>query len=134
VLLGFLVLWSLLQTVVIIALVVGAWWVIRGVLDIVEGASGAAVDRGLNIALGVISVVAGAIVLLQPQLSLKVFAIVLGVWMVLYGVILVISSILLKPQPKPVAAPGKLPSARDAILTCGLPRRNRLRRSSCDAA
>ncbi|MGB8506023.1 HdeD family acid-resistance protein [Mycobacterium sp.] len=95
VLLGFLVLRSPLQTVVVIALIVGAWWVIRGVLDIVEGAAGAAVNRGLNIALGVISVVAGAIVLLQPQLSLKVFAIVLGVWMVLYGVLLVISSILL---------------------------------------
>ena len=94
-LLGFLVLWSPLQTVVIIAFVVGAWWVIRGVLDIVEDASGAAVDRGLNIGLRVISVVAGGIVLLRPQLSLKVFAIVLGVWMVLYGVILVISSILL---------------------------------------
>ena len=55
-------------------------------------------NRGLDIALGVISVVAGAIVLLQPQLSLKVFAIVLGVWMVLYGVLLVISSILLSRE------------------------------------
>lgn len=98
VLLGFLVLRSPLQTVVVIALIVGAWWVIRGVLHIVEGAAGAAVNRGLNIALGVISVVAGAIVLLQPQLSLKVFAIVLGVWMVLYGVLLVISSILLSRE------------------------------------
>ena len=86
---------ALCNTVVVIALIVGAWWVIRGVLDIVEGAAGAAVNRGLNIALGVISVVAVGIVPLQPQLSLKVFAIVLGVWMVLYGVLLVISSILL---------------------------------------
>jgi len=39
-----------------------------------------------------------AIVLLQLQLSLKVFAIVLGVWRVLYGVLLVISSILLSRE------------------------------------
>ncbi len=50
-----------LQTVVIIALVVGAWWVFRGVLEIVEGASGSVADRGLTIVLGVISVVAGGL-------------------------------------------------------------------------
>jgi len=94
-LLGFLVLRSPLQTVVIIALVVGAWLVVRGVFDIVEGTSGAALDRGLSIALGVISVAAGAIVLLQPRLSLKVFVIVLGVWMVLYGLLLITSAIRL---------------------------------------
>ncbi|MER2205624.1 MAG: DUF308 domain-containing protein, partial [Rhodococcus sp. (in: high G+C Gram-positive bacteria)] len=36
VLLGFLVLRSPLQTVVLIALVIGAWWVFRGVLDLVD--------------------------------------------------------------------------------------------------
>ena len=40
ILLGFLVLRSPLQTLVIIALVIGAWWVFRGVLDIVAGARG----------------------------------------------------------------------------------------------
>jgi uncharacterized membrane protein HdeD (DUF308 family) len=94
-LLGFLVLRSPLQTVVITALVVGARLVVRGVFDIVERTSGAALDRGLSIALGVISVAAGAIVLLQPRLSLKVFAIVLGVWMVLYGLLLITSAITL---------------------------------------
>ncbi|AOW92206.1 hypothetical protein BFN03_04390 [Rhodococcus sp. WMMA185] len=95
ILVGFLVLRSPLQTVVIIALVVGAWWVFRGVLDIVDGASGSTADRGLSITLGVISVVAGAIVLLQPELSLGVFVIVVGVWMVLYGIIITISPIVL---------------------------------------
>ncbi|AWK73385.1 hypothetical protein CBI38_19280 [Rhodococcus oxybenzonivorans] len=95
ILLAFLVLRSPLQTVVIIALVVGAWWVFRGVLEIVEGASGTAADRGLSIVLGVISVVAGAIVLLQPELSLEVFVIVVGVWMVLYGIVIVITPIVL---------------------------------------
>ncbi|WP_072687956.1 HdeD family acid-resistance protein [Rhodococcus marinonascens] len=95
ILLGFLMLRSPLQTVVIIALVVGAWWVFRGVLDIVEGASGSTTDRGLSIVLGVISVVAGAIVLLQPELSLGVFVIVVGVWMVLYGIIITITPIVL---------------------------------------
>ena len=42
-----------------------------------------------------ISVVAGGFVLLQPELSLEVFVIVVGVWMVLYGIIIVITPIVL---------------------------------------
>lgn len=89
VLLGFLVLRSPLQTLVVIALVIGAWWVFRGVLDIVAGASEVSGSRATSIVLGIISVVAGAIVLLQPTMSLGVFVVVVGVWMVLYGVIIV---------------------------------------------
>ena len=101
VLLGFLVLRSPLQTVVLIALVIGAWWVFRGVLDLVDAASGHTVDRGLSIVLGVISIVAGAIVLLQPELSLDVFRIVVGVWMVLYGIIIVVTPLVLRKIAQP---------------------------------
>ncbi|MDI9914812.1 DUF308 domain-containing protein [Rhodococcus sp. IEGM 1379] len=101
VLLGFLVLRSPLQTVVLIALVIGAWWVFRGVLDIVDAAKGGTVDRGLSIVLGVISIVAGAVVLLQPELSLEVFRIVVGIWMVLYGIIIVITPLALRKLSKP---------------------------------
>ncbi|RVW05797.1 HdeD family acid-resistance protein [Rhodococcus xishaensis] len=94
VLLGFLVLRSPLQTLVVIALVIGAWWVFRGVLDIVAGATEVPGNRAVSIVLGIISVVAGAIVLLQPELSLGVFVIVVGVWMILYGVIVVAAAFL----------------------------------------
>ncbi|ORL80560.1 HdeD family acid-resistance protein [Prescottella equi] len=94
VLLGFLVLRSPLQTLVVIALVIGAWWVFRGVLDIVAGASEVPGNRAVGIVLGLISVVAGAIVLLQPELSLGVFVIVVGVWMILYGVIVLAAAFL----------------------------------------
>ncbi|RVW04970.1 HdeD family acid-resistance protein [Rhodococcus spongiicola] len=94
VLLGFLVLRSPLQTLVVIALVIGAWWVFRGVLDLVAGATEVPGNRAVSIVLGIISVVAGAIVLLQPELSLGVFVIVVGVWMILYGLIVVASAFL----------------------------------------
>ncbi|QBJ95371.1 hypothetical protein ERC79_04930 [Rhodococcus sp. ABRD24] len=96
ILLGFLVLRSPLQTVVVIALVIGAWWVFRGVLDIVAGASEVPGNRAVGIVLGIISVVAGAIVLLQPELSLEVFRIVVGVWMVLYGLVVVAAPFLVR--------------------------------------
>ncbi|WP_137724657.1 HdeD family acid-resistance protein [Prescottella subtropica] len=89
VLLGFLVLRSPLQTLIVITLVIGAWWVFRGVLDIVAGATEVPGNRAVSIVLGVISVVAGAIVLLQPTMSLGVFVVVVAVWMILYGVIVV---------------------------------------------
>lgn len=101
VLLGFLVLRSPLQTVVLIALVIGAWWVFRGVLDLVDAASGSSADRGFAIVLGVISIVAGAVVLLQPELSLDVFRIVVGVWMVLYGIVIVATPLVLRKLTAP---------------------------------
>jgi len=94
VLLGFLVLRSPLQTLVVIALVIGAWWVFRGVLDIVAGASEVPGNRAVGIVLGLVSVVAGAIVLLQPELSLGVFVIVVGVWMILYGIIVLAAAFI----------------------------------------
>ncbi|MDJ0114510.1 DUF308 domain-containing protein [Rhodococcus erythropolis] len=51
--------------------------------------------------LGVISIVAGAIVLLQPELSLDVFRIVVGVWMVLYGIIIVVTPLVLRKIAQP---------------------------------
>ncbi|MDH6279420.1 uncharacterized membrane protein HdeD (DUF308 family) [Prescottella agglutinans] len=96
ILLGFLVLRSPLQTLVIIALVIGAWWVFRGVLDIVAGASEVPGNRAVGIILGIISIAAGAFVLLQPEMSLGVFVVVVGVWMILYGLIVVAAPFLVR--------------------------------------
>ncbi|WP_370654943.1 HdeD family acid-resistance protein [Prescottella sp. R16] len=96
VLLGFLVLRSPLQTLIVITLVIGAWWVFRGVLDLVAGASEVPGNRAAGIVLGLISIVAGAIVLLQPTMSLGVFVVVVAVWMILYGVIVVAAPFLVR--------------------------------------
>lgn len=96
ILLGFLVLRQPLQTVVVIGLLIGAWLVVRGVFDIVEGAAGRTASRAWSVVVGIVSVVAGAIVLLQPHLSLKALVVIVGVWMIVYGILLALTPLVLK--------------------------------------
>jgi uncharacterized membrane protein HdeD (DUF308 family) len=86
-LVGMLVLRNPLQTLFIIALLLGAWWVVTGVVEVVTSiARGAQPDRWWRLAMGIISVVAGFIVLAQPGLSLRVLEILLAVWLIVYGI------------------------------------------------
>ncbi len=95
-LIGLLVLRSPLQTLVVIALLFGAWWVLTGVFDIVSAFSGSAMSRGWSLLMGAISVIAGVIVLLQPEISLAVLIVVLSVWMIVYGVMTVVGAFILR--------------------------------------
>jgi len=92
-LVGMLVLRDPLQTLVVIAVLLGAWWVVTGVVDVVTSiARGAQPDRWWRLAMGVISVVAGFVVLAQPGLSLRVLEILLAVWLMVYGIMAAVAA------------------------------------------
>jgi uncharacterized membrane protein HdeD (DUF308 family) len=97
VLIGLLVLRSPLQTIVVITMLVGAWWLVSGLVDVVAGiAGGPAPGRGWRIGMGAVSAVAGVVVLLQPELSLAVLTIVVGVWMLVHGGLAVAAALQLR--------------------------------------
>jgi uncharacterized membrane protein HdeD (DUF308 family) len=76
-------------TVVVLALVVGAYWVIHGVGDLVGAASAGPVPgRGLRVVAGLFSIAAGVIVLFWPGISLILLLTILGAWLLFYGVVL----------------------------------------------
>lgn len=89
VLVGLLCLRAPLQTVVVLGLLIGAAWVVGGVVDVVI-AIGAAPGggRGWRIASGLLSVVGGAVVLVYPGASLVALS-----WLI--GIVLVVTSGLL---------------------------------------
>jgi uncharacterized membrane protein HdeD (DUF308 family) len=92
-LVGLLCLRRPLQTMVVIALVVGAWWLVSGVVETVAAiAGGTAPHRGWRIAMGLVSIVAGVLVLMYPGISLATFLLVAGIWLILYGAIAVVSA------------------------------------------
>jgi uncharacterized membrane protein HdeD (DUF308 family) len=95
-LVALLVLRRPLQTLVIITLLVGAWWIIRGVLDLVSAIPGGAPNRGWSLLLGAVSLVAGVYVLLNPGISLATFVLVIGAWMVVQGVIIAAAPLMLR--------------------------------------
>jgi uncharacterized membrane protein HdeD (DUF308 family) len=93
---GLLILRRPLQTLVIVSLLVGAWWIIQGVMDLVGAVLGGARSRLWSLLLGVLSLAAGFYVLLNPGISLLAFVWVSGVWMIVAGVAMVVTSLQLR--------------------------------------
>ena len=88
ILVGIFVLRHLFQTVVILVVLLGVYWVLHGIIEFFvavdhKGAPG----RGVNIFMGILSFIAGVIVLSWPAPTLLVLVWVLGIWLVLYGLV-----------------------------------------------
>jgi uncharacterized membrane protein HdeD (DUF308 family) len=75
-------------TALVLVLVIGAWAVVSGVVDIWM----AAVARGqwLMMILGIVSIAAGVLILLRPDIGAVSLAIVLGVYAMIAGVLMLV--------------------------------------------
>lgn len=103
--LGLLCLRSPLQTVLVIGMILGVWWLAAGVTDIVGALrSRDSHRRGWDLALGVLSVLAGGFLLINPEVSLGVLVIVAAVWMFSYGFIAVVAAFMLRSEEKRTSA------------------------------
>lgn len=112
ILVALLVLRDPLQSLLIFALLLGAWWVVTGVVETVTAISrGAQPDRWWRLAMGVLSVAAGAVVLVQPSLSLALLELVMAIWMLIYGVMAVVGAFALRAHVREHVAPATPPSA-----------------------
>jgi uncharacterized membrane protein HdeD (DUF308 family) len=73
--------------VVALALLLGIFWVVNGFAEIFNAlAHRDQPHRGWTGFVGVLSILAGIIVLAEPGISLVTLALVLGVWLIIYGV------------------------------------------------
>jgi uncharacterized membrane protein HdeD (DUF308 family) len=76
-------------TIFLLALLVGAFWIVHGVADLGSAlTSGAVPGRGFRVVAGLFSIAAGAVVLFWPGISLVIMLTVLGAWLIFYAVIL----------------------------------------------
>ena len=88
ILVGIFVLRHLFQTVVILVVLLGVYWVLHGIIEFfVAIDQRGAPARGLNATMGILSFIAGIIVLSWPSPTLLVLVWVLGVWLVIYGLV-----------------------------------------------
>ena len=98
---GLLCLRDPLQTVLVITMILGVWWLAAGLIDIVGALrSREAHRRGWNVALGVLSVAAGGFLLVAPEVSLTVLVVVAAVWLFSYGFIAVVAALVLRSEEK----------------------------------
>lgn len=84
-------------TIAALAVIVGLFWVLYGIADIAAGLfAGPFPGRGLTIASGVLSLIAGLIVLFWPTISLTVLIAIIGIWLLVYGLLLAITALSLR--------------------------------------
>jgi uncharacterized membrane protein HdeD (DUF308 family) len=94
---GVLCLRSPLQTLGAIALLIGSWWIVGGVLSLVAAVGGATEgSRGWAAVFGVVSVIGGFVVLLQPGISLVALELTLGVTLIVLGIAVMIDAVRLR--------------------------------------
>jgi uncharacterized membrane protein HdeD (DUF308 family) len=90
---GILCLRNLFQTVALLALILGVFWVISGVMDFFTGVFVRDMPRrGWVIFTGILGFLAGLVVLFQPAISLATLAWVLGIWLIVYGSMEIVAS------------------------------------------
>jgi uncharacterized membrane protein HdeD (DUF308 family) len=84
-------LWAVRHVVItLVALVVflGIFWVVNGLIEIFTAVAHRDMpDRGWSILTGVLSIFAGLIVLAYPGLSLFGLAVILGIWLLVFGIL-----------------------------------------------
>ncbi len=110
---GLLCLRDPLQTLVALGLILGVWWVVEGVTDIVGAALSPHNERRIwDVVMGAISVLAGGFLLVKPGLTLGLLVVVACTWLFAYGFFAIVSAIRLRSNRaagEPVTAlPGQV--------------------------
>ena len=93
-------LWAVRHAVLtLVALIVflGIFWVINGLIEIFAALSHRDMpDRGWSVLMGVLSAIAGIIVLAYPDLTLVGLAVILGIWLLVFGILEIIAAFRLR--------------------------------------
>jgi len=90
-------------TVVLLSLVVGLFWVMHGLVDLVA-IGGPGPGRALTGITGALSLLAGLIVIFWPAITVSVMAAVMGAWLAGYGLLLVVTVLYLRHVARPARA------------------------------
>jgi uncharacterized membrane protein HdeD (DUF308 family) len=86
-------------SVLILAVLLGVFWIAYGVFDLfLSLADSAMPGRGWTAVSAILSIVAGVAVLFLPAIALFTVTLVLGAWLVVYGLVLVIRALRLRSQ------------------------------------
>ena len=94
---GLLILRDPLQSVLVLGMILGVFWVLAGVIDII----GAFIapppsGRGWEVFTGVVTVLAGGFLLVYTDLSLKLLVVFVGIWLVVAGVLALVAAFRLR--------------------------------------
>jgi len=96
----------------VLAIIVGLFWVIHGTADIAIGLFGGPFPgRWLTVLAGVLSLAAGLVLLFWPSITVVVLVRVLGIWLIIYGILMAITAFSLRRSTSSFSDSGHLASA-----------------------
>ena len=94
------------QTVTTLAFLIGLFWVVGGIIEFFTAYSDyGSPARGWRIAMGVLAFVAGVVTLVYPNLTVTTLAVIMGIWLIVYGVLEIFLSFLLRRLAHSPAGP-----------------------------
>jgi uncharacterized membrane protein HdeD (DUF308 family) len=101
-------------SVALIGLIVGITWIVQGMSALVGGLSGEVREgRGWWIFFGVISLIAGIVVVSSPVTSVTTLAVLVGIWFAVMGLMEIAGAFILRRAiPAPGARSAPVPPAR----------------------
>ncbi|MEU3981420.1 HdeD family acid-resistance protein [Streptomyces sp. NPDC026672] len=92
-----------MQSILLLALWIGIGWLIRGITQTLAAASdGAMPARGWHVLLGVLTFVAGIVLIDAPFRSIAVLTLVGGVWLLVVGVVEVVTALRIRGRARQV--------------------------------
>jgi uncharacterized membrane protein HdeD (DUF308 family) len=97
VIIGILFLRHTEETVTTLAFLIGLFWIVGGIIEFFTAYSDyGSPARGWRIAMGILAFAAGIVTLVVPHLTLNVLAVIMGIWLIIYGVLEIALSLQLR--------------------------------------
>ncbi|MCX5394538.1 HdeD family acid-resistance protein [Streptomyces sp. NBC_00094] len=101
ILLGLFCFRGAMQSTLLLALWIGIGWLFRGITQTVAAASDAAMPaRGWQIFLGIVSAIAGVVLIVAPLESAEVLTVLAGIWLIAIGAVEVITAFMIRSRAK----------------------------------
>ncbi|QVI19278.1 HdeD family acid-resistance protein [Nocardia tengchongensis] len=103
--LGFFCFRNEFQAIGLLALWIGITWIFRGTAVLVAAVSDSALPgRGWQILFGILLIVGGGLLIVEPFRSITTLVVVVGCWLIVIGIFEVISAFQVKSTAKRLAA------------------------------
>ncbi len=101
VIVGILFLHRTNETVTTLAFLIGLFWVVGGIIEFFTAYSDyGAPARAWRVAMGVLAFAAGVVTLVWPNLTLTALAVIMGIWLIIYGLLEITLSFQLRRLAK----------------------------------
>ena len=82
-----------LITLLALTVFLGIFWIVNGVIDVFAALAHREMPgRGWSVVMGILSAIAGILVLAYPGLTLFGLALILGIWLLIFGIMEIIGS------------------------------------------